>query len=63
MTAPPPDGPAMVAAMADLVEAEAAACEQLRTTTPPVVDAMWATGLMRQFNPAEAGGPSRRSPR
>ena len=50
------DGPAMVDAMADLVGAEAEACEQLRTTTPPVVDAMWATGLMRRFNPTEAGG-------
>jgi hypothetical protein len=50
------DGPAMVAAMADLVEAEAAACEQARTTTQPVVDAMWSTGLMTHFNVAEAGG-------
>jgi alkylation response protein AidB-like acyl-CoA dehydrogenase len=50
------DGPAMVAAMADLVEAEAAACEQARTTTQPVVDAMWSTGLMTHFNPKEAGG-------
>ncbi len=50
------DGPAMVAAMAGLVEAEAAACEEQRTTTAAVVDAMWATGLMRRFNPAEAGG-------
>jgi alkylation response protein AidB-like acyl-CoA dehydrogenase len=46
----------MVAAMADLVEAEADACEALRTTTPPVVEAMWTTGLMSRFNPAEAGG-------
>lgn len=50
------DGPAMVAAMAELVEAEAAACEQLRTTTQPVVEAMWSTGLMAHFNPKEAGG-------
>ena len=42
--------------MASLVTAEAAACEALRTTTPPVVAAMWATGLMNRFNPAEAGG-------
>ena len=46
----------MVEAMAELVTAEAAACEQLRTLTPPVVEAMWATGLMTRFNPAEAGG-------
>jgi alkylation response protein AidB-like acyl-CoA dehydrogenase len=50
------DGLAMVDAMADVVTAEAAACEELRTTTRPVVDAMWATGLMGRFNPAEAGG-------
>jgi alkylation response protein AidB-like acyl-CoA dehydrogenase len=50
------DGPAMVEAMADLVTAEAGACEQLRTLTPPVVEAMWSTGLMARFNPAEAGG-------
>jgi alkylation response protein AidB-like acyl-CoA dehydrogenase len=56
MTAPPPDGPAMVAALADLVEAEAAACEEIRTTTPAVVEAMWSTGLLARFNPVEAGG-------
>jgi len=50
------DGPAMVEAMAKLVTAEAEACEALRTTTPPVVEAMWATGLMSRFNPIEAGG-------
>jgi alkylation response protein AidB-like acyl-CoA dehydrogenase len=50
------DGLAMVDAMAGVVTAEAAACEELRTTTRPVVDAMWATGLMGRFNPAEAGG-------
>lgn len=46
----------MVEAMAALVTAEAADCEALRTLTPPVVDAMWSTGLMARFNPAEAGG-------
>jgi alkylation response protein AidB-like acyl-CoA dehydrogenase len=51
-----PDGRAMVDAMADVVTAEAQACEQLRTTTQPVVDAMWATGLMTRFNPNAAGG-------
>lgn len=50
------DGPAMVDAMAKVVTAEAGACEQLRTLTPPVVESMWATGLMGRFNPAEAGG-------
>jgi alkylation response protein AidB-like acyl-CoA dehydrogenase len=46
----------MVAAMAALVEAESGACEEGRTTTPAVVEAMWATGLMTRLNPAEAGG-------
>ena len=45
-----------VAAMADLVTAEAAACEQARTMTEPVVDAMWDTGLLPFMNPSEAGG-------
>lgn len=49
-------GAETVADMAELVEAEAAACEQLRTTTPALVDALWASGLMTRFNPAEAGG-------
>lgn len=50
------DGPAMVAGLADLVAAEAASCEELRTTTPAVVDAMWDCGLFQRFNPIEAGG-------
>ena len=59
MTAPTEtrvDGPAMVAAMAEVVAAESEACEQLRTLTPPVVESMWSTGLMTHFNPVEAGG-------
>lgn len=56
MTTMTPDGPAMVDAMAAIVTAEAEACEQLRTTTAPVVEAMWSTGLMTWFNPSEAGG-------
>lgn len=50
------DGPAMVAELAALVEAEAGACEAARTTTQPVVDAMWESGLFQLCNPAEAGG-------
>jgi alkylation response protein AidB-like acyl-CoA dehydrogenase len=50
------DGPTMVAELADLVTAEAVVCERDRTTTPPVVDALWASGLMRHLNPVEAGG-------
>jgi alkylation response protein AidB-like acyl-CoA dehydrogenase len=49
-------GPAMVRSMRDVVLAEAAPSEDARTTTGPVVDAMWSTGLMRHMNPAEAGG-------
>ena len=42
--------------MRDLVRAEAANSEQLRTLTPAIVDEMWASGLMSAFNPAAAGG-------
>lgn len=49
-------GPALVRAAAEVVVAEAAACESARTTTPAVVDAMWSSGLMTYMNPAEAGG-------
>ncbi|WP_178357392.1 acyl-CoA dehydrogenase family protein [Mycolicibacterium hippocampi] len=42
--------------MRDLVSAEAAACEQNRTLTAPVVETMWSTGLMSAFNPVDAGG-------
>ena len=42
--------------MRDLVFAEAAACEQNRTLTAPVVETMWSTGLMSAFNPVDAGG-------
>ncbi|CAN5779618.1 acyl-CoA dehydrogenase family protein [soil metagenome] len=49
-------GPELVASMADLVRAEAPAAEKARTTTPAVVDALWESGLMSRFNPAEAGG-------
>ena len=40
----------------DLVRAEAAESERLRTLTPAIVDAMWSTGLMSAFNLAPAGG-------
>lgn len=51
-----PSGPQIVASIADVVLAEAAACEAARTTTQPVVDAMWSSGLMTHMNPREAGG-------
>jgi indole-3-acetate monooxygenase len=42
--------------MRDLVQAEAAESERMRTLTPAIVDEMWASGLMSAFNPAVAGG-------
>ena len=42
--------------MRDVVAAEAAESERIRTLTPAIVDEMWATGLMSSFNPAVAGG-------
>src|ERR1700744_4875755 len=47
---------ALARGMRDLVRAEAANSEQLRTLTPAIVDEMWASGLMSAFNPAAAGG-------
>ena len=38
--------------MRDLVRAEAGESERLRTLSPAIVDAMWASGLMSAFNPA-----------
>ena len=46
----------MVDAMAELVASEAAASEQARTLTAPIVDALWDSGLMAHLNPAAAGG-------
>ncbi len=42
--------------MRDLVRAEAAESERLRTLSAPIVDEMWASGLMSAFNPTPAGG-------
>ena len=42
--------------MRDVVRAEAAESERIRTLTPAIVDEMWASGLMSSFNPAAAGG-------
>lgn len=47
---------ALVDEMADVVVAEADASDALRTLSAPVVDAMWETGLLRLFNPVDAGG-------
>jgi indole-3-acetate monooxygenase len=42
--------------MRDLVRAEAAESERMRTLTPAIVNEMWASGLMSSFNPVAAGG-------
>jgi indole-3-acetate monooxygenase len=42
--------------MRDLVRAEAAESERMRTLSPAIVDEMWACGLMSSFNPVPAGG-------
>ncbi len=45
-----------VRAMRDLVAAEAAESERIRTLTAAIVEQMWSSGLMSAFNPAAAGG-------
>src|ERR1700737_5167823 len=40
----------------DLVRAEAAESERPRALSAPIVDEMWASGLMSAFNPTAAGG-------
>ncbi len=40
----------------DVVGTQAAESERLRTMSPPIVDALWSSGLMTAFNPREAGG-------
>ncbi|MGO9032497.1 acyl-CoA dehydrogenase family protein [Mycobacterium sp.] len=42
--------------MRDLVRAEAAESERLRTLSGPIVEEMWVSGLMSAFNPKAAGG-------
>ncbi len=42
--------------MRDLVRAEAAESERLRTISPAIVEEMWACDLMPAFNPKAAGG-------
>lgn len=46
----------MARGLRDVVAAEAVDSEQLRTMSPPIVDALWSSGLMTAFNPREAGG-------
>ena len=52
-TLSPPTPPARCA---QLTAEEAADCEARRTLTARTVEALWDSGLMQLFNPAEAGG-------
>lgn len=47
---------ALARGMRELVRAQAAESERIRTITGAIVDEMWATGLMTAFNPVAAGG-------
>jgi indole-3-acetate monooxygenase len=47
---------ALATEMRDLVRDEAAAAEELRTMSEPIVKTMWSTGLMQAMNTADAGG-------
>ncbi|OBI40140.1 acyl-CoA dehydrogenase [Mycobacterium kyorinense] len=47
---------ALAKGMCELVRAEAAESERNRTLTAPIVDEMWASGLMSAFGPVAAGG-------
>ena len=47
---------ALARGLREVVQAEAAECERIRTLTPAVVDEMWSSGLMSAFNPVAAGG-------
>jgi alkylation response protein AidB-like acyl-CoA dehydrogenase len=47
---------ALARGMRELVRAEAAESERIRTLTGAIVDEMWTTGLMTAFNPVAAGG-------
>jgi alkylation response protein AidB-like acyl-CoA dehydrogenase len=50
------DGPAAARGLRPVSEQEAAACEAARTLTEPMVEALWASGLMTYLNVPEAGG-------
>lgn len=50
------DGLAMAKSVEQVVTEQAAAGEAQRTLTPPVVEALWESGLMHWLNPVQAGG-------
>ena len=51
-----PDGLAMARSIESIALDEAAPSERARTLTPPLVAALWNSGLMQFMNPHEAGG-------
>lgn len=56
LEARPLDGPSAARSLRGLSAAEAAASEAARTLSPPLVDALWDSGLMTYLNAPEAGG-------
>jgi alkylation response protein AidB-like acyl-CoA dehydrogenase len=49
-------GPEAARSLREVMAAEAGPSERERTLTEPVVSALWESGLMQWYNPAEAGG-------
>lgn len=50
------DGPEAARSLRDLTAVEAARCEEARTLTEAMVEALWDSGLLRYLNVPEAGG-------
>jgi indole-3-acetate monooxygenase len=50
------DGATMARSLREVMAEEAGLSEQNRTLTARAVDALWSSGLMQWYNPAEAGG-------
>ncbi len=50
------DGPQAARGLRELIAAEAADSERLRTLNQRTVDGLWSSGLMVWANPLEAGG-------
>jgi indole-3-acetate monooxygenase len=50
------DGVPAARGLREVSRTEAAACETARTLSTPMVDALWASGLMTYLNAPEAGG-------
>jgi Acyl-CoA dehydrogenase, C-terminal domain len=56
MTVASSPGLKMAESIESIALGEAASSEELRTLSPPLVQALWDSGLMQWMNPAEAGG-------